>query len=263
MNISEYEQLEQRATDYRNNGQVDDAIDVYDQLAAQFTLHGDTTKAAGMVHMMGVTYKVANQKQKSLDKLEQAKQMYEEAGDMVGAGRSLRDIAITHAYDGDYDAAELILLQSINQLKDAGDSDELAMSEIKLGDNFLKKGDLVAANEWMTKGWQKLTESEHWFYRMTALLHRAELAYAEQEYKSCELLCEQAITIIKDLHKEDAQKRRLAQLYGLLALSKLARQEEATQSHEMADYYLSQLDNESRAYLVTRTVLTELPSIGS
>lgn len=261
MHIADYDQLEQRAADYRNNGHIDEAIELYDQLAAQMTLHGDTTKAAGMVHMIGVTHKAANRKQQSLEKLEQAKQMYEEAGDAVGAARALRDIAITHSYSGDYDAAELILLQSIAQLKSTGDSDELALSEVKLGENFMKKGVLVAANEWINRGWSKLEHSKHWFYRMTALLHRAELAFAGGDYDTCETLCQEAITIIKELHKEEAQKRRLAQLYGLIAISRMARQKEAREHHEMADFYLNQLDSESRAYLVTKTQLKDLPAL--
>lgn len=258
MNISDYENLEQRATDYRNNGQVHEAIDIYDQLAAQMTLHGDTTRAAGMVHMMGVSYKVANRKQQSLDKLEQAKNMYEEAGDAVGAGRALRDIAITHSYSGDYGAAELILLQSIAQLKKTDNKEELAMTELQLGYNFLKKEDLVSANEWMTKGWEKIQDSDFWFYKMIAVMHRAELAFAEQEYKSAMELSEQAIDMIREQGKELQQKRRLAQLYGLLSLAKSARQEASAEEADLSHYYLSQLDEESQTYLKTKTMIKDL-----
>lgn len=259
MNINDLNRLEKKATDFRNNGQIDKAVEVYDQLAAQYTLRGDTTHAAGMVHMIGVTYKVGNRTQESLSKLDEAKKMYEQAGDAVGAGCSLRDIAITHAYSGDYDAAELILMQSINQLKTTSNQDELALSHIKLGENYLKKGDLVSANEWIAVGWNVLESSDHVDYKITATMHRAELAYAELDHEKAEKLCRQAIDMIRAHHGEKLHKRRVAQLYGLLSLSKIARQEKSSEELDMTRYYLSQLDDDSRQYLLQKTVLKDLP----
>ncbi len=260
MNINDLHRLEKKATDFRNNGQVDKAVEVYDQLAAQYTLRGDTTHAAGMVHMIGVTYKVGNRTEQSLTKLDEAKNMYEKSGDPVGAGRALIDIAITHAYSGDYDAAELILMQSIAQLKTTDAEEELALSQVKLGENYLKKDDLVSANEWVAQGWSILSGSENIDYKVTAIMHRAELAYAELDHARAEKLCRQAIEMIRAHHGEKLHKRRMAQLYGLLSLSKIARQEKSSEETDMTHYYLSQLDEGSRNYLLTRTQLNELPN---
>lgn len=260
MNDTELQRLQRQATNLRNSGQVDEAIEIYEHLATAYTLNGDTTKAASIVQQIGIANKTANRTERSLEKLSEAKDMYEEAGDPVGAGRALREIAVTHAYVGDYDAATPILMQSIVHLRDTDATDELALSELELGINYLRQNDIISANEWVATGWSKLETSDNWLYKMIAIYYRSELAYAELDHAMCEDLCEEAITLIRSHGEEKDQKHYLAKLYGLLALSKLARQEMSAEEVDLSRYYLSQLDNESQHYLTTKTLLKDLPT---
>lgn len=164
------------ATDCRNNGQITQAVHLYKELLRRFDATGNAKRAANMQHMIGVSYKVADNTLASLTALAHAKQRYQQIGDTVGVGCVLRDEGITYQYNRDYRQALRLLKQSVMVLKKSGDFAELGISQAKVGNAYMEQGDLPQAKEWLMRGLHTLTtRADHWFYTATTRLHVATL----------------------------------------------------------------------------------------
>lgn len=248
------EGLEILATDFRNNGRVDEAVRTYKQLIARLEQRGDMAGAARMQHMIGVSYKVGNYTEKSLEALEDALYRYKKLEDAVDVGRVLRDIGITYQYAGDVDAALPFLRESIEVLKGTDDAAERGISEVKLGHLFQEMKDEKRAEKWLEKGLATLEPTNQWFYKATAWLHKAEFLASKKEYTEALKSIEAAERIFEEHDGPTVHRRRMAQLYFLKAsvYESLRDSELARVARQKADMFIQTLDDASRAYLESK-----------
>ena len=244
-------ELEQQATTLRNNGQVDAAVALYQELVHQFDKVHKKDRAARMQHMIGVTYKVGNHTTRSLEALDDALRRYEEIKDVVGIGRVLRDKGITYQYVRRYKEAKEFLEKSVTVLQAANDAAELGISEVKVGNLLREAGVLDKAEIWIERGLETLKLGDHWFYTSTALLHKAALKLAQHHYNEALAAAEASEKLLRDNNGEQVQKRRLAQLWYTKAAiyQAMGEFEKATECREAGNTYALALDFASKQYL--------------
>lgn len=244
-------ELEQQATTLRNNGQVDAAVTIYEELIKRFEKSRKKERAAAMQHMIGVTYKVGNHTGKSLDALSDALKRYEELNDAVGVGRALRDKGVTYQYARRYSEAKEFLEKSITILQAANNVAELGMSEVKFGNLLREAGVPDKAEIWIGRGLETLKLTDHWFYVSTALLHSATLKLAQHKYNEALAAAEASEKLLRDNNGEQVQKRRLAQIwYTKAAIYRaMGELEKAAECREAGEAYAAALDVASKQYL--------------
>jgi tetratricopeptide (TPR) repeat protein len=211
------EQLEKQAGDLRNNGQGLAAVEKYKQAADLFLEAGDEQRSAECWHMVGVSYKVENDIDAAIETLEKAAQLHREAGNKVGVGRVYRDIGIAYAYRKEHDKAIGWLEKSEEALRNSGADAELGMTESKIGLHYLEVKDYDKAEQWLDRGLASIRKESNWFYEMTALLHLAALHLVRERYSEAITTLWSCVGLIYQANEQDGQKRRLAQIYGLLA----------------------------------------------
>lgn len=245
------EELEEQATTFRNNGQVQQAVAAYTELVARFDKAKDKRRAAQMQHMIGVAYKVGNHTAESLQALDAALERYKAVGDTVGVGRVLRDKGITYQYVKRYQEAKDLLQQSVTVLQGTGDAAELGISEAKVGNLLREAGVLDKAEAWIERGLETLQTTDHWFYISTTLLHKADLKLAQHHYTEALTAAEAAEKILRDNNGEQVQKRRLAQLWFMKSAiyKAMGDFEKASECKEAGEAYAATLDEASRRYL--------------
>ena len=244
-------ELEEQATTYRNNGQVQQAVAAYDELLKRFEKAKNKQRAAQMQHMIGVSYKVGNFTEASLRALNDALHRYETIDDHVGVGRVLRDIGITYQYAKQYAPAKEYLERSVVALQATADMAELGISEAKVGHLLHEAGVLDKAELWIDRGIETLRSTDHWFYLSTALLHRASLQLALHHYALALAAIEESEGILRVHGGEQVQKRRLAQVWFIKAdiYKAMGEFEKASECREAGAAYAASLDEASRRYL--------------
>lgn len=245
------QELEEQATAYRNNGQVDAAVKAYQELVIRFDKSKKPKRAAEMQHMIGVTYKVGNHTNESLQALESALERYKAVNDTVGVGRVLRDKGITYQYVKRYQEAKELLQQSVTILQTTGDVAELGISEAKVGNLLREAGVLEKAEAWINRALETLQTTNHWFYTSTTLLHKADLKLAQHQYTEALAAAETAENILRSNNGEQVQKRRLAQVWFMKSAiyKAMGEFEKASQCKEAGEAYAATLDEASRRYL--------------
>lgn len=215
--IEQAQELQKQAGNYRDQGQGLDAIEKYKQAAELYEAAGDAAGAAECWHMVGVSYKVENDIDNAIETLEQAAKLHREAGNEVGMGRVYRDIGIAYAYRKEHEPALEWLQKSEEALRDSGAEAELGITEAKLGLHYIHVKEYDQADEWIAKGLMHIRKEGHWFYEMTALSHAAALNLLRDNPSQAVTDLWAGIGLIYGADEQGNQKRRLAQIYGLLA----------------------------------------------
>ena len=219
--------LERTATTLRDQGKGLEAVGVYQQAKKAYIEDGDLTRAAGMQHMTGVSYKIENDLEHALNALNEASRDYEAAGDLLGPGRVQRDIGIMYEYYDQLDLANEHLLKSKESLeaapKDAKTANgekrnaELGITLAKLGLVALRLSHLDQAEQYMMDGLVMIRGAGHPFYEMTTLMHLGSLYFATGHYGRMLANLEAALGLIYEYNMQEEQTRRLAQIWGLMA----------------------------------------------
>ncbi|HSH31106.1 MAG TPA: tetratricopeptide repeat protein [Candidatus Saccharimonadales bacterium] len=210
------QELEKLAGDHRNNGEGLKAVEYYKQAADTYLQEGNRQQAAGCWHMVGVSYKVENDIDAAIENLHKAADLNREIGNEIGVGRIYRDIGIAYAYRKEHEEAIKWLRKSVEALEGTGEDAELGISEAKVGLHYLEVHDYNQAEEWLNKGLATIRRTFHWFYEMTALLHLAALRFAQDRPSDAVTNLWAGVGLIFQAGEQEGQKRRLAQLYGLL-----------------------------------------------
>lgn len=209
--------LQKQANDLRNNGQGLEAVEKYQRAAREFLQAGNKTSAAECWHMAGVSYKVENDIDKAVATLQQAIELYEQAGNQMRVGHVYRDIGIAYAYRKEHDKAIEWLKKSENILSNNKAEAELGITRAKIGLHYLEIKQYDQARQWLDLGLASIRQEGQWFYEMTALSHLAALELAQNRFSGAVTTLWAGIGLIYQADEQKIQKRRLAQLYGLLA----------------------------------------------
>ena len=209
--------LWEQATQARNNGQTTAARQLYHQILQQ---EEDPRRRAEAWQMIGVCHKIDNNLEAALESLAKAFNDYQEAGDLLGQGNVARDIALTYAYQERYKEALPWLEKSIAALEQTDDRSALGMSRVKKGLVLARAEQRnTEALPLAKKGLEEIrADKEHynWFFEMTALFNIAEILFL-QDNPSFLTYAQAALALIYEAQAASEQKRRLAQIYILLA----------------------------------------------
>lgn len=221
------QKLEQAATTLRDQGKGLEAVEAYQEAKRAYEQAGEPARAAGMQHMIGVSYKIENDLERALTALDQASAEYEAADDPLGAGRVERDIGIMYEYQDQLEPAEKHLLKSKTLLETAPEDTrtmngekrdaELGITLAKLGLVALRLTQFDKAEAYMMDGLLHIRKAGHPFYEMTALMHLGSLYFKTEHYGRMLANLEAALGLIYEYDMQDVQTRRLAQIWGLMA----------------------------------------------
>lgn len=238
------DQLLEEGDTKRNNGHGLSSIASYRKALKLAQVAGDWKRAAEAQHMIGVSYKVENDINRSIPELEKAVALYDKAGDPDGPGRVSRDIGISYDYRKNFSQGEHWLKLSVNQLRHTHALAELGISEVKLGKHYLQTDRPDLAEGWIDRGLAKIRHTDRWFYEMTALLHRADLRLFQHRPTDAIADLEAGLDLIQGAGSTYGQQRRLAQIFGLLAYAnlQLGDLDTANLYHHKADAILEQLE---------------------
>lgn len=223
----EAQKLEQAATALRDQGKGLEAVEAYSQAKQAYEQAGEAARAAGMQHMVGVSYKIENDLEHALAAFDEAISDYRAAGDILGPGRVERDIGIMYEYRDQLEPAREHLLKSKAALEAAPEDAttmngekrdaELGITLAKLGLVALRLARLDEAEKYMMDGLGYIRKVGHPFYEMTTLMHLASLYFTTEHYGRMLANLEAALGLIYEYDMQDAQTRRLAQIWGLMA----------------------------------------------
>lgn len=217
--------LYEMATNHRNNGKGLTAVSVYSKALELYKRVGDMAAVADCQHMIGVSYKVENDIAAAVDNLHKAAELYAELGNAVRLAAVHRDIGLTYMYAGKHQEARPWLERSVNELANQSFEEaqnELAISQAKMGHHYLRVGDLGKADDWLDAALETIRQSDHWFYEMTILLHVAELQIGQEHFSNALTSLWAALGLVMDARESAKQKRRIAQIKGMMASCYLA-----------------------------------------
>ena len=140
------EQLARQASNFRNNGEEQAAIEKYKEAVEIFLEVGDKQNAAECEHMMGVSYTIENDTDHALETLQKAAKIYGELGDTMDTGRVYRDLGLAYARRKDQEAALEWFEKSEVTLRDSGAKAELGITQAKIGLHYLEVKNTIRLN---------------------------------------------------------------------------------------------------------------------
>jgi len=216
------QELLKQATNFRNSGQINQAVKAYKALAKLAREEGDLKTEADAYHMAGVSCKEGIQKpgdeyfKKSLIYYERARDLAVKEGNKLQEGAILRDMAISHAYAKNFEIAIKVFEESIKVFESEADPAALGITLDKRGLVKMAVGDYSGAEEDMRQGLKEIRKGEHWFFEATALLDLARLMVKTKCFGKGVKLAKQALAIYKAHMETEPHPRRLAQIHGTL-----------------------------------------------
>lgn len=257
------QQLEKIATDLRNNGQIENAVKAYRELIRRYDLLEKLELAANMQHMIGVSYKIANNTELAIRELMNTKERYEAIGNEIGVGRVLRDEGTAYQYAHDYEKALPLLIQSVDILKKYNNKAELGISQVKLGNLYLDQNSIIQAESFMVLGLETLTADDanyNWFYVATAHIHLSRLFIKEEHYLGSLKEINTAYDMFVSKNGESSHVRRLAEVMAIKAriFKCLKRSKEREECIIYCKELLNKIDDDSRKYLLEQPDFIEL-----
>lgn len=211
------EELVKKATDLRNNGQEEEAIESYKKAAELYEEEGNKKQVAECWHMIGVSYNIEGNVDKAIENLKKAADLHKESGNKIGLGRAYRDIGTAYVSREKYEEAYGWIEKSVEVLGGKYAYIELGISQAKLGVMKFKMGDMEAAEKLLNEGMGTIRKDGYPFYEATVLVHLAEVNFARKNFGEMVSNLWGAVGLIYLNGEQDKQKRKLAQIYGLLA----------------------------------------------
>lgn len=210
--------LKQNADDLRNQGKTKEAIEKYQETIQLFDQVGDKNKVAEMWQMIGVCHKMENNLPRAIEALQVAVKLFEDIHDDQGLGNTYRDIAITYTYDHQFSEALPWFEKSIHVLEKTDDTVALGITTVKRGLTYVYLKRYEDAEEDMRQGLSLIRSKGNWFMEMTALLNYAGLDAVLERFDDALNKLWAAFGILLYEGEQEQQSRRVAQIFGLLAL---------------------------------------------
>jgi tetratricopeptide (TPR) repeat protein len=207
----------QEGTVLRDNGKEDNAIEKYLKAYDLFEEEKNTKRAAETLQMIGVCYRIKNDTKNSIANLKIAAAIFEDIEDLVGLGNTYRDMALSYMEKGDLGEALIWISKSDLVLKKTDNLSALGITQVKYGTVYVRLGQLQQGRIFITKGLVNIRKTGSWFNEMTALLHMSEHSFIKENYAEMLAFLWAALGIIFEYDEEKRQKKRVAEIYGLLA----------------------------------------------
>ena len=156
--------LFEKAQKLRNNGKIDEAIELYKKV-------GDTES----LHMIGVAYYQIKKFKEANKYLQKSLNEFRQEGNEEFQGFVLRDLGAVARAEKNLTEAERFLKESIDLLQKTGNKGHEGMSRVKLGRVFADQEKFDEAFDEINRGIELLNESTDQFFLSTAYLDRAKV----------------------------------------------------------------------------------------
>lgn len=185
----------------RNNGEIEEAVRLYQNTRDQALISGDSWLASEALHMIGVALYQEEKYKEAKDYLDKAKSEFQKLNDQNLIGAVLRDLGMVLRKEGDFSKAKELLEESIACLKD--NFGQLGISQVKLGMVYFEMGNLTQAETLIKQGLGNIQKSPERFFESIAWknLGEVEIKAGKKEEGQKSLL--KAQEILKSISTSD------------------------------------------------------------
>lgn len=229
----------------KDNGQTKQAIEKFKQAAQQWNNANNEAMSASALHMTGVCHLMERDYDQAIPTLQKAADLFQRATSEaqhpvlrnsqhrvlntsevavqanIGLGNAYRDLGLAFFYRKQYDQARHWLDLSASTLGKIGDKAALGITLGKSALLFKKLHQWDKSALLFKQALTLIREQGHWFYEATVLIDWSLLAYKKKDYHQTITKLWAALGLIHQAQAAGNQKRRLAEIYGLLAIAYL------------------------------------------
>jgi len=210
-------------TIYRNHGEYDSAIGMYQGSRILLEELNDQQVLANVIFLLGIVYHMKGDPQKSIDLNEQSLAIFEQIGDKKNIGRTCANLGVMYSYLGEREKTYALHNKSLRISLEIGDKRGESMAYSNLAKYHLGDEDFDKAHEYFQRN---LTISEEIGDKTSlsaTLGNLAILHIRTKEYDKAEAYLLRAEKIIKEL----GNKQLLATAYTHIAEVKRLKNESA------------------------------------
>lgn len=225
MPLVDYPKLFLKADNFRNNGQTSQAVKFYVEIATLANKPDELEHKARALQLAGVAAKDAASNAESsyyrdaVNFFSQAEVAFGELGRRGDVGSVYRDRATAAEKVGLTNEALDWFQKAVIIFQELDDQPGLGITYDKLGLHYYRQGDVTTAQKYMYEALRLLRRHpEIGFFTATALYDLARVKFGQGEFEAAQDLAEESVSWFEADHGERSYGRRLAQLYGFLAL---------------------------------------------
>lgn len=177
----------------RTNGQTEQAS--VDLMAAHKSAmkNGDKKLAWEATHMLGVNFYQDEKYEDAKECLEEALAGFEDLGDEMLIGATLRDLGNVARKQENFDEAKEFMQESIDHLEKAGSRGHLGMSQVKMGMILYDQGDMEGAEKWIKKGLENVQNSPDRMFPVYALKDLGEFRIKNNQFGQAQKVLNNAL----------------------------------------------------------------------
>jgi tetratricopeptide (TPR) repeat protein len=205
----------------KDNGQTQQAIERFRLAEKQFDNIDNITMYATSIHMIGVCQLMERDYDQAVSTLKQAADLYQQQRDNHGLGNVYRDLGLAFFHRKQYDQARYWLDLSAQHLGKTDEKASLGITLAKSGLLFKELHQWDKSNLLFKQALTLIREQGHWFFEATTLIDWAFLAYKKKDFHQTITKLWAALGLIYQAQAQEQQQRRLAEIYGILAISYL------------------------------------------
>lgn len=215
-----------------NNGKADEAVSLYEEAAKIAETMSHKKWAGYFWQQQGVAFKILRKFPEATEAITKAIGVFD-PNDSVNLGAAYRDLGLVKIHEEKFEEAIPSLEKSIAILSKYGkDFNSWGVSLGKLGVAYTGTRQYGLAREKFDEALVVMRKQGDWFMEMTTLLGYANLDFQEKRLREMVDKLWAALGMIYEKGDYEVQKRRLVEIYGLLAKGY-----EATGATELAGRY--------------------------
>lgn len=235
-----------------NNGRAEKAVLLYKEAVKVAEKLREKRWQGYFWQQQGVALMTEGKYEEAISAIEQSLRVFDELKDFLSLGNVHRDLGIIKTKQEKYDEAINWFEISLDELlTHTNDWNAVGVTEAKLATAQMLSGDVKTARKTFESALSNVRKNGDWFMEMTTLLGFANLDYKENRIQEMINKLWACLGIIYEKGDYDIQKRRLVEIYGLLAkgYEVTAARKLAVKLREKEKGFLKQLSKEARQVL--------------
>ena len=210
------EELFEEAKEKRNNGELAEAIEIYQEVRDQALKRGDKKLAIECAHMIGVTYYQEDRYDQALESLGVAEEELEDLDERILMGAVLRDIGQVYLKKSETKRAKYYLEKSLEVLRNIEPRSHWGISRVKLAFVFVSYGSLKGAEELILDTIRDVDWGEDKFFEATAYFNLAQVQLKLEKKPQTKKSLEKSLEILDQISDKDEFLDRRAQINRLM-----------------------------------------------
>ncbi len=219
--MSLQEQFE-KAQVTRNNGQIDEAVAMYQEVIDQVDGDNDRFWANESLHMIGVAYYQDEKYDLAKEYLEKALGEFRKLDNTDMEAAVLRDLGMIARSQKNFESAEHFLEDSVSLLSGSEQLGHLGISKVKLGMVHADQGELEEAEGLIEEGLKDIEGSTDRFFEVIGNVNLAEIQERSGKIDQAKASLKKAKSLLEGLggsDKNQDMQRKIQKLSEQLANS--------------------------------------------